>query len=226
MLQIINETASLLFALILGLRAYTYFSKFYYIVFYQLVTWILFYLLSYAVTYYQSTHGLKQNNLWVINLGFFVEITLLILSIRVYFDNKVLNFLLGISWGVFFTSFLIETSHQSIHVFANKTYIIGGFLIISLFSYMLYKIFSSENSNPFYNSKLWVCAGLVLFYACNIPYLSVINYLNINYPNLSSLLFKFITDILANLRYLFLGVSFWLLRHSALKLTQNTHAQE
>ena len=116
-------------------------------------------------------------------------------------------------------TFMAQLYFNGFQTFANYAFAAAGLILSIIYGSILFLEFRTKQkwqSSP----VIWMSAGLVLFFACNIPYFSLFNYLNKYYLPESRFLFNFITDVLANIRYLLLAVSFYLLRRNFL-LSQN-----
>ncbi len=84
------------------------------------------------------------------------------------------------------------------------TFTLGCLLISFWVVYFFYELFVSKEvdtygRNPFF----WIGLGLFLFYVCNIPYMSVYNYLASNYQHIFSVYFNMIIEILNYVMYTF-----------------------
>jgi hypothetical protein len=79
-----------------------------------------------------------------------------------------------------------------------------GFLLITLGSaYFFYELLLSPAVENYLTYPLfWIMLGLFVFYVCNIPYMSVYNYLSLNFPKIHGAYFKII-EILNYLMYSF-----------------------
>lgn len=79
-----------------------------------------------------------------------------------------------------------------------------GCLFITLGSaYFFYELLLSTNIENYTTYPLfWIMLGLFVFYVCNIPYMSVYNYLSINYTRIFMAYFKII-EVLNYMMYSF-----------------------
>jgi len=210
MISIINEALSLFIALSIGIYAFPYMNRFTRILFYQLITWICFYLLSYGLTIYQEETGVDKNNQWLMNIHLLVEALWLNAAAYNYSHTKARKFLALILFGAFLTVFTTQVSVSGFSCFANFAMAAAGLVITILYLLILYDAFRSKAVLWYTSPEIWACTGLVIYFACNVPYFSIFTYLNENYLNLSKSLFFIITDVLANIRYLFLAIAFFI----------------
>ena len=79
----------------------------------------------------------------------------------------------------------------------SYAFTIGCVLITIGASYFFYELLHSSNVENYATySMFWVVLGLFIFYVCNIPYMSVYNYLSINYKTIFNAYFKIIYFLL------------------------------
>ncbi len=119
--------------------------------------------------------------------------------------------------------FTIELYKRGIMVFANLSYIAGSILIVGIYALLLYKGFRNSTDSWKKSPTIWICIGLLIYFGCCIPYLSMIHYLQVNYPKLNTFLYHLIIDQLSNIRYAFMAIAFWLVRKNT-QLKINTTA--
>jgi hypothetical protein len=205
--QMMTESVCLIFAFIMGILSYSRMNIFFRTLFYQLTLWLLFYLSTYVLITYQKQHGINPNDLLLINLSVFLEGTLLIVSGYLRLSAGWYRYATIAVYILYASVFLFEALTKGLWTFENYSFILLCIIITILFSKILFDNSGKIFSNPFF----WSCLGLVLYFACLVPYMSMVNYLNINYPDLSEFLFHVITDVLANVRYLFLAICFWII---------------
>jgi len=75
-------------------------------------------------------------------------------------------------------TFINQYCIQGFKVFHTNTYLFGAFFIIILsLLYITQLLRSDSTQNPLSHHLFWISAGLLFFYACNFPYLMLMNYL-------------------------------------------------
>jgi hypothetical protein len=211
-LQLINEAGSLILALGTGIYAYSYMNKFMRALFFQLLVWILFFIAAYAITLYQRSHGMKTNNTQLFNIAVAVEFLILTVAVSVFFKNRILKYLVLLSYVIFLISICLQMKFSKSDDFINYAMTSGSIIMTIFFIVILYKKFKSDPILWKYSPEIWASIGLILYFACNVPYMSILPYLNETSPDMSTSLFHYITDNLANVRYLLLALAFWLVR--------------
>lgn len=221
MLQLINESLCLILALGAGIYTYSYMNKFTRALFFQLVIWILFLITAYILTTYQYKHGYSMNNHWLYNIAMPIELLLLTMAIRYFFNNKLINYLSIILYCIFLGVFFFQLKISGLFVYFNYALAVSGLAVTILYTFILYKKFKSDPLSWKKSPEVIASIGLIIYFACNVPYFSLFNYLNNHYPDLSLKLFHMITDVLANVRYGCLAIAFWLVRKNSLAANTN-----
>ncbi len=212
MQQLLYEATSQLIALAAGICSFHYMDKFMRMLFYQLVTWQVIYWCSRAYTAYQQSMGLEMNNHWIFNIQIPLELLLLIIATCYFFKDKLSQRLAIISYTLFLLTVILQLKLSGPTAFISYGVVVAGIIVTTLYTLILYKQFHSDHLAWIQSPVIWASTGLVIYFACNIPYFSMFDYLNTKHAALSEKLFHFITDVLANIRYLFLAIAFWLLR--------------
>lgn len=190
--------------------------------FIQLLIYLLMVFLGYFVTFYQKHYGMTRNNQWVYNIAMVFEVSFLFLAAQQILKRKVILFFLFV---VFLITFSFSILIKGASVFAQYAYVVAGISITFIFLLLLYQIFIRFKTTKEQLPYIFVCAGLIVYFACIVPYFSIINFLSSNYPDLSNLLFNVITDILSNIRYLGLGIALWLIRRNAISKPHMIHGR-
>jgi hypothetical protein len=220
--RILKEVLIIALASGLGIAAYKWMNGFCRLLLAQLIAWDLIYIMSYAVTIYQKNKGLPEDNQWLFNLNVFIETSLLLLAASKWEGSRNFRKIALYALLLFTIVFVILILKSGFFTFNSY-----GYALESLFITLIYLLILKQSFYDFSDSnerkyERWICIGLILFFGCNLPYFSLFNFFNKYYPNLSKSLF-FITESLANLRYLMLGISFWLFRQQAIKSARTAH---
>lgn len=85
----------------------------------------------------------------------------------------------------------------------SYTFTIGCLFITLSAIYFFYELLhSNQIENYATYLRFWIILGLFIFYTCNIPYMSVYNYLSVNYNTILNAYYKII-EILAYIMYMF-----------------------
>jgi hypothetical protein len=211
LLQIINHTLSLLIAGYIGVRSFKRMDSFKKILFIQLIVWIAFYVISHLITSSQIYRGIPEDNQWVYNISTFLEISILMAAAGTFYKDITLKRLVAIAYVLFVLLTFVMWWKFGFKEFNINAYVPGSLIVCVLYSVILHDcFFTNKNSPRLWNPDIWICIGLLVYFACNLPYFSLFHYLNKHHLGLSKILFNLITQVLANIRYLLLGLGFWL----------------
>jgi hypothetical protein len=213
--QIIKESLPIIIAFLIGIIAFKKMNAFYRLLFAQLTAWILIYILSYLITENQKSRGIPQNNQWIFNINILIETTLLMSAAYYYFHHTSMKYLMMAFYFIFVCVFTGLIMHDGYLRYSHFGQLMGSLIIVIAFTLILRDFFFKDKKALFLKPEFWACGGLLLYFTCNIPYISLFNYLNENYPQESEFLLHFITDVLANFRYYFLAISFWLIQRNS-----------
>jgi hypothetical protein len=113
--------------------------------------------------------------------------------------------IIAVCTGVFILSFILNYFFvQNIHTeLVSYTFTIGCLFITLSAMYFFYELLHSDKIENYATYiRFWIILGVFIFYTCNIPYMSVYNYLSVNYQTILNAYFKII-EILAYIMYVF-----------------------
>ncbi|MFL5763610.1 MAG: hypothetical protein ACJ77K_06680 [Bacteroidia bacterium] len=212
MFHVINECLTLVIVLSAGIYSGRYMTSFYKIFFTQVVVWICFYIASYIVTGIQESNHETVNDQWLINIHVPLETFFLMLAAYLYFPTTLTKTLIMMLFSCFMIFYFFRVHVMGINNFDGYVIVAQSISITTIYMQIMYRHFSTTGENGNKSPVIWVCSGLLIYFACCVPYFSLFNYLNDNYPKLSTLLYYIITGPLATIRYLCLARAFWLLR--------------
>jgi hypothetical protein len=205
MLAIIFEIFKDLFCISLafacGVFSFRYLSMTHRILFIQVAI--------YLVTYI-SVWLFKDFNNFIYNIGTFMEITLLLLSVHVYIGRYWMTFLLLALYSCYSMIYIFQLK-QDPFSFANYSYAAGG---IAVFIGYLFILYSSFTISTIYKkvAGIAISLGLLIYFGCNVPNFCMIGYLNDHKTSLGIRIFNLLNDSAANIRYFLMAYGFWLLK--------------
>jgi hypothetical protein len=219
--QVLFEFSIMILALTMGVLALRTEMKlriplFQKIIVAQLATYLLFYLMGYAVTFWQKHNGIPQNNTFIMNIHLSLESTLLIAAAVLYFTERWKKNLSICLWIIFVVIHLAQISINGIVVYSHYSDLAACFIISFLYVLILYEAFSKPGQPWFRSPEVIICIGILAYYASSIPYIALMGYLQKSYPKVNETLFNVINGVLANLRYLSVAIAFWLVRRNNL----------
>jgi hypothetical protein len=106
----------------------------------------------------------------------------------------------GFILGSILNYFFVQNIHTEL---VSYTFTIGCLFITLSSMYFFYELLHSDKiENYATNIRFWIILGVFIFYTCNIPYMSVYNYLSVNYKTILNAYYKII-EILAYIMYVF-----------------------
>jgi hypothetical protein len=217
MFQVIKEFLGPVVALIVGVYAYRKLSLTWRILLLQVLIYCLTLLLAYFATSESSS------NHWVYNSYMLIEALTLGLAGYFYFKEQKIKQVMLTLIVLFVVVYFIYFSKYDFDVFANYMYAAQGVFLIPIFSMVLYYGFRAGVNNWTSVPEIWVSIGILMYFGCLAPYLSMYTYLGKNYPDTSRFLFHLINDALANIRYFLLAFGFFLMRRNILLQNIKTH---
>lgn len=216
MFRVINELIGITLALVSGIYAFQYMNLASKLFFLQLITYIIVYILSFVV---QHIPSMQHHNHWIYNLYMPIETGLLTWGGYEYFKSTREKFLVWIGYFIFLGILISEIIIKGLFVLSNHGYIAEGILMVVLYLSVIYMQLTSQNNTWKRSPEFWISLGIVLYFGGDIPYLSLMDYLQQYYPKINLYLYRFINIGLSNLRYLFLAIAFWLIRQNAIAKT-------
>lgn len=204
--QILWESGGAIVALISGIYFYRKLNAFYRIMFLELLLCLLLYSLSHLVTSYQRNHNVPENNHWVFNINTASETVVLLFAAYSFFSTKPFKLTIVFTICAFIAIFSLLLIYNGPLQFNVTGYSIESFIIIITFSTV---IFVCTRNGFATKCEVWASAGLVLFFAGNLPYFSAFNFLTSNYFRVSESMYLFFTLTLQHVRFLLLAIGFY-----------------
>ncbi len=195
--QILMDLSTTILAILIGLLAYRKLPAFYRVLFFQALAYLI--IDSYAVTY--------PNNGQAYNIEMIFEFSLLFLASALYFKTKNSRILISGLFLIFLLLFVFDV-YSSPKQFANRAYIAGGVLITGIYLAILFFHFLGKKDNYHTSALVLTCLGIVIYFACAAPYLSMISYFQKQSPQSNKELFNLIVVTLGRVRYLLIALAF------------------
>lgn len=94
--------------------------------------------------------------------------------------------------------------------FATITFLLSSVLFLGMFIVILYH-YGTTQLLPAKQPAFWVCISMIVYYGCNIPIFSFIDYLIVNHHGNPEVLYTVINNSVSILRYMLLAVAFFLI---------------
>ena len=217
MLTLFTETSCLSLAVFFGVLAFRRMDRFFRVLFLQLVIWSLFYLCSHGITIWQQENHLPIDNQWLLNVHLIIETGLLLMAAWFVLPEMLRSPLTFGAFSLFLLVFGIQAMNLGIGTYLNYADVAACIVITLVFSVVLYH-FGQQTNAPFWSSpEKWACLGILLYFACSVPYVSMMNYLERTNPQVNTFLYYLISGVLANIRYLLLALACWMIYRNAKK---------
>ena len=222
MLTLFVEISCISLVLFFGVLAFRKLDLFFRILFLQVVIWSLFYTFSHVITTYQQAHHLPIDNQWLMNIHLIVETGLLLTAAWIVLPKMLRTVLTIGAFSLFLLAFGIQVRGQGFGTYLNYADVAACIGITLVFSMVLYT-FGQRTGVPFWESpEKWACLGILLYFACSVPYVSMMHYLEMNNPKVNTFLYYLISGFLANTRYLLFALACWMIYRNAKKQTSKS----
>lgn len=221
MLTLFTEITCLSLAIFTGVLAFRPMNRFFRILLLQLITWILFYAGTYFITAHQQATGQQIDDRWLMNIHLIIETGLLLSAAWVVLP-KTLRLVACIgAFSLFLLVLGIQVRKQGFEVYLNYADVAACIVVTLAFSLVLYTFGQQKSVRLWQSPEKWACLGILMYFACSVPYVSMMNYLQMENPKVNTFLYYLISGVLANLRYFLLALAFWLIYRKTKQKTLN-----
>jgi len=195
--QILMDLSTTILAILIGLLAYQKLPAFYRILFFQALAYLI--IDSYASTF--------PNNGIAYNLEMLFEFSLVFLASAIYFKARNGRILIPGLFSIFLLLFVFDI-YSSPKEFAYHAYVTGGIMSTGIYLIILFFHFLGKKDNYHTSSLILTCLGIAIYFACMVPYLSMMTNLQQQNAESNKELFKLIIVTLSLLRYFLLALAF------------------
>lgn len=217
MLTLFTEISCISLAVFWGICAFRKLDRFFRVLLLQVIVWSVFYTCSHIVTGYQQAHHLPIDNQWLMNIHMIIETGLLLTAAWFVLPEMLRSTITIGAFSVFLLVFGIQGVNQGFGIYLNYADVSACILITLVFSMLLYT-FGQRKTAPFWlSSEKWACLGILLYFACSVPYVSMMGYLEKKNPEVNTFLYYLIISVLANARYFLLALAYWMIYRNAKK---------
>ncbi len=216
--EIIMDLSTTIIAVGIGAIVFKKLDSFYRLLFWQVAVYLLLDPLAIFVAH------CHLYNAWVYDLQILVEMVLLLSAAQVYFNSTQSKPVLLILFCCFLILFGVDVFYLTGNVklayhAAVWEDIVLSCICISILYFQLRKVNT-------YSSVAMVMAsiGMIIYFACSIPYICIMYYLDQKDHPLAQELFQDIVVVLADLRYFLIAIAFFLAsRNKTAQLTNLNH---
>ena len=161
----------------------------------------------------------EQKNGWLYNLYMPIEFSLLFLATSLFYKSRIRYgmIILLIFYWLFWT---VEIFNNSIENFAVKTYVIGAFILVIGYFFVLNKSTRSRSS-LLSQRNFWFAIGIILFFFCIIPLFSMYDYIVVNSNKFQMYLLSNLMKVFYHFRYLCTAIGFIIVFREVKKKQKN-----
>lgn len=194
--------------LMLGARGYKNMDTFLRLVYIQVMVWVLFYgfnLLQYSFGLFKDI--LPSNHL-VMNFSMLAECSLLVGAVVSYHREKWIKLVSTGMFVVFVSVWTTQGILQGFWDYFNYADVVECVIISLLYASVLFSVFTERKAGWWKLPEFFVCLGLMVYFACSVPYITMIHYIQEKDPELNVFLFRLINDALAMFRYTCMAIAF------------------
>ncbi len=223
MLPIISNLICPAIALSLGLIAYRSMNRFWRLLFFQTIAYGVTLIISYIVTTYQKLNGQDENTLVIYNVFMLIEMFMLMAAAHIYFNTPISKYLTFLGYGLFLLVFIAQIYHNGFATFANYASAAQNTILALFYGAILYRQFFFHSTSPAKSPEIWMTIGLLAFLVGCIPYITMINYMQRNFPMENIVLYANIINFLSVGRYSLLALGFFLVHRNTIKINNGTH---
>lgn len=196
-IQILMDLSTTVLAILIGILAYRKLPVFYRILFFQALAYLL--IDCYAATY--------RNNEQAFNLEITIEISLVFLASSIYFKTKTSRLIISGLFLIFLLLFIFDIYSFPNRV-ANHAYIIAGIFITGIYLAILFYHFLGKKDNYHTSALVLTCLGTAIYFACMVPYMSMLYKLQDENAKSNQELFQLIVITLGHVRYFLVALAF------------------
>jgi hypothetical protein len=208
-LKYLKESGFMFLSFSVGLFGYRIFNRFYRLIFLQVGIAIGFYIGAYQVVEYQKAHGLRMSNEWMYNAYILVEVVILLYAAFWYLPDIRMKRITLSGIVVFSIIYFSELIMDGPWHLLNITLVCAGLILVTIFVMVLHDVINKTDFSWKVSPDLWVSIGILIYFACNVPFLGLFHQLMKYDATITDRLF-YITEILASIRYFTFSVAFLL----------------
>lgn len=217
MLTLFAEISCISIAIFSGILAFRNTDRFFKTLLLQVTVWGVFYGLSHVITLQQQAQGLPIDNRWLMNVSMILE-TGLLLAAAWFVLPKVFRTPLTVGAFLLFLGVAaLQSWKHGFGTYLNYADTTACLVNTVVYTAVLYTFGQRTDKRLWHSPEKWACLGILLYYACSVPYLSMMHYLEVNAPKVNTFLYYLISNVLADVRYLLLAVAFLMIYRSAAK---------
>lgn len=198
--------------IVCGFFAFKSLSTFFKILFAQVSFSLVISFISIVQADYLKAFSLPVNSHWMmINIQLLIEMELIFFAVWKFNLSRRLKNLVVIFNTLFIISYLWQTKIQGFYIYLNFADVTACICFTVLFILILFNLFKDTTLGIWNSPKKLTILGLLIYFGCSVPLISMELYLIENYPKIAGKLFVNVNFILAAIRYLFLARAFYII---------------
>lgn len=199
--QILLGSLTPILATTMGIIAYRKLPPFYRVLFIQVAVFLIMDL--YAAS-------MSKNNTAVYNASILIEVGLLFLAAHAYFSTSKAKWIFASAYTTFLILWCLDIYLYGIKRFASHAYIFAGLFLTASFAAILFDHFNHRKKIQGNASLILICLSIFIFFAGNVPYLSMMYYIQTLDGKLNKQLFQYMIVAPAITRYFLVAMAFFL----------------
>jgi hypothetical protein len=207
MIQILTDLLFVLLCALVGATRIHRMNVFFKLVYVQVLVFAILYIYTTAQTYNIKLASGHPQNQWLYNFYILFECSILLIGAMTVTPRKVVIFITSLL-VIFYVVFFIETAYTGIDRFANYSFILEAVIVSVFYIYIAANDYKKRSAGWKTSPVFLCCTGISVYFICYIPYMTILHYLQKYSPRDNSILYLTITSLLANVRYLFVFLSF------------------
>ena len=217
------DTVNILFRVVLGIMVflgYLSYKKtnfFFKLIFYQALYTGCTTIVAIIHRNYVLGQNRIVNNHWLGNINLFIELSILFYAFWVFFNKPWEKKIVLIAYLLFVLSFVTSWWQQGFWVKLNYADLTSCFFMTPILVYAYYLIAQDKDISIWKSPEKIAIMGMLVYFAGSVPFIAMWDYLMTNSPKVLAYLYISINYTIAYIRYIFVGIAFWLIYKNAKK---------
>ncbi len=194
-----------------GVKSFASLSDFFKAILVQATIYGLFFLFNFFLGKYQESTENRIDNLIFINFHTGVEAILLFIGAFSALKSNLEKGIFYTLFGIFLIFWLFHLIFLGPYDTSDMSDLAACITLMLTFTILLFRQISYSKIRWLKSPEILTTMGILLYFAGSVPFVAMTNYIAKNDVDLYILMYYFINVGLANLRYLLLALSFYLI---------------
>lgn len=196
--------------LIFGVLSFRFQNKFIKYLFYQFLVNCFFTIVATWYLAYLKSMNKIPDNMWMMNIQLIIEMELIFFSLFWVLKSKKQRNIINGANLVFLAVYIYQGITDGIRVYLNWADL-SACLGFTLLLYLVFYELSKVKQKAWWKSpEIIAVLGLFIYFACSVPFISMNNYLQENYPETAGLIYYNVAMALSHIRYLLFAIALFL----------------